>query len=83
VTQALPRLCDEFPAKQTECGSWDVDKREHRYSRLLTASVAGAVTSIEHVSDLEAHRIARTTASQENTHGGLHQSFRSGYAVQG
>ncbi len=50
-----------------------MNEREHRCSRLFSAPVAVAVTSIEHLSDLEAHRIAGTPASQENTHGGLHR----------
>jgi hypothetical protein len=50
-----------------------MNEREHRCSRLFSAPVAVAVTSIEHLSDLEAHRVADTPASQENTHGGLHR----------
>src|SRR6266478_6817727 len=73
LTKTLPGLCDEFPAEQSECGSRDMNEREHRCSGLLTAPVAVAVASIEHVSDLEAGRIAGTPASQQNVaHDGLH-----------
>jgi hypothetical protein len=50
-----------------------MNKREHWCSRLLSAPVAVAVTSIENVRDLEAHRIARTPTSQKDSHGGLHR----------
>jgi hypothetical protein len=63
LTKTLPWLCDEFSAQQSECGSWNMNEREHWCSRLLTAPVAVAVTSIEHVSDLEAYRIAGAPTS--------------------
>src|SRR6266436_7022237 len=73
LTKTLPGLRDEFLAEQSECGSQDMNEREHRCSGLLTAPVAVAVASIEHVSDLEAGRIAGTPASQQNVaHDGLH-----------
>jgi hypothetical protein len=76
LTKTLPGLCAEFAAEQSKCGSRDMNEREHRCSGLLTASVAVAVTSIEHVNDLEANRIAGTPTSQKNTpHGGLHRNL--------
>jgi len=76
LTKTLPGLCNEFAAEQSECRSRDMNEREHRCSGLLTAPVAVAIASIEHVSDLEADRIAGTPASQENTsHGGLHRKL--------
>jgi hypothetical protein len=75
LTKTLPRLRDEFSAEQGECGPWNMNKREYWCSRLLPASVAVAVASIEHVSDHETHRIAGTSTSQEDSHLGLHQKL--------
>jgi hypothetical protein len=66
LTETFPGLCDEFPAEQLECGSRDVNEREYRCSGILTASVAVAITRIEHVSNLEADRITGTPAAQQN-----------------
>ena len=76
LTKTLPGLCDEFAAEQSECGSRHMNKGENWCSGLLTAPVAMAVTSIEHVTDLEADRITGTPASQENVaHGDLHRKL--------
>jgi hypothetical protein len=73
LTKMLPRLCDEFAAEQSECASRNMNEREYWCSGLLPTPIAVAITSIEHVSDLKASRIARTCASQENIpHDGLY-----------
>jgi hypothetical protein len=76
LTKTLPGLCNQLAAEQSECGPRDMNEREHRCSGLLTAPVAVAITSIEHVSDLETDRIAGTPASQEKSpHGGLRRKI--------
>jgi hypothetical protein len=74
-TKTLPGLCDEFAAKQFKSSSWDMNEREHRCSSLLTAPVAVAITSVENLTDLEAHRIAGAPAAQQNTHRGPHRKL--------
>jgi len=69
------RLGDELPAQQLERCSWNMNEGKHRRAGVLPASVAVAVASIEHLSDLEAYRVATTPASQESTHGDLPHNF--------
>ena len=42
LTKTLPGLCNEFAAEQSECGSRDMNEREHRCSGLLTAPVGSS-----------------------------------------
>jgi hypothetical protein len=84
LTKTLPGLGDEFTTEQTKCSSWDMSERKNRRACAFSTSVAVAVASVEHVTNFEAHGIARTPASETNTHGNPHSpSAFSALALHG